>query len=48
MGFDEYRKIYPLKLQHGLQKIKYTLVKYRLEWIVLLFGPVFLKIVRGE
>ena len=48
MGFDEYRKIYPLKLQHGIQKVKYTLVKYRLERIILLFGPVFLKIVRGE
>ena len=48
MRFNEYRKIYPLKLQHGLEKIKYMLVKYRLEKILLLFGPVFLRIVRGE
>ena len=48
MNFDEYRKIYPLKLQHGIEKMKYALVKYCLERILLLFGPVFLRIVRGE
>lgn len=48
MHFDDYRKAYPLKLQRGTQKIKYTLVKYHLEWIILLFGSVFLKFVRGE
>ena len=48
MGFEEYRDIYPLGLQHGMQKIKYLLVKFRLEEIILLIGPVFLKIVRGE
>ena len=48
MGFDQYRKIYPLELQHGIQKLKYILVKYHLEGILLLFGPVFLRIVRGE
>lgn len=48
MGFDQYRDIYPLELQHGLQKVKYLLVKYRLERIILLLGPVFLRIVRGE
>ena len=48
MKFDEYRGIYPLGLQHGIDKIKYALVKYRLERILLLFGPVFLRIVRGE
>ena len=46
--FDKYRDIYPLQLQHGIQKLKYTLVKYRLEGILLLFGPVFLRIIRGE
>ena len=46
--FEKYRKIYPLNQQHGLSKIKYMLVKYRLEKIILLFGPIFLKIVRGE
>lgn len=48
MNFDAYRKIYPLKLQHGIEKMKYALVKYCLERILLLFGPVFLRIVRGE
>ena len=48
LNFDEYREIYPLELQHGLMKIKYMLVKYHLEKVLFLFGPVFLKIVRGE
>lgn len=48
MDFDAYRKIYPLKLQHGMEKMKYALVKYRLERILLLVGPIFLRIVRGE
>ena len=48
MEFDKYREMYHLKIQHGIQRLKYTLVKYRLEGILLLFGPVFLKIARGE
>ena len=48
MDFDEYREIYPLELQHGIEKMKYALVKYRLERIMLLVGPIFLRIVRGE
>lgn len=48
MDFDEYREIYPLELQHGIEKMKYALVKYRLERILLLVGPIFLRIVRGE
>ncbi len=48
MGFEDYRRIYPLKMQHGLMKVKYALVKYRLEWLILLLGPLFLHIVRGE
>ncbi|MGE9965393.1 glycosyltransferase family 2 protein [Fusicatenibacter saccharivorans] len=48
MGFEQYRAIYPLKLQHGIQKVKYMLVKYNLERLLLLFGPIFLRIVRGE
>ena len=48
MEFDSYRGIYPLKQLHGLDKVKYTLVKYHLEGILLLLGPVFLRIVRGE
>ena len=48
MELDAYRGIYPLNKQHGLDKVKYALVKYRLEGIVLRFGPLFLRIVRGE
>lgn len=48
MEFNQYRDIYPLELQHGIQWIKYALVKYHLEKVLLFFGPVFLKIVRGE
>ena len=48
LGFYRLRDIYPLELQHGIQWIKYALVKYHLEKVLLFFGPVFLKIVRGE
>ena len=48
MEFERYRAIYPLKLQHGIQKMKYVSVKYRLEGILLLLGPIFLRIVRGD
>lgn len=43
MGFEAYRSIYPLNMQHGLEKLKYALVKYRLEGLLLLFGPLFLR-----
>lgn len=46
IDFDEYRDAYPLKLQHGLMKIKYALVKYRLENIIILFYPIFSKLIR--
>ena len=48
MGFDVYRSIYPLSLQHRIMKVKYTLVKYHLEQMILLFAPAFLKMIRGE
>lgn len=48
MDFDKYRQVYPLELKHGVEKLKYMLIKYHLERIMLLFGPLFLKIVRGE
>ena len=38
INFEEYRNIYPLSLQHGLMKIKYMLVKYHLEKILLFLG----------
>lgn len=48
MNFDKYRQIYPLELKHGVEKMKFMLVKYRMERILLLFGSLFLRIVRGE
>ena len=48
IGFEAYRCIYPLKMQHGLVKLKYALVKYHLEWLILWLGPLFLRVVRGE
>lgn len=48
IAFESYRGTYPLSGQHGIAKAKYALVKYRLEGLLLLFGPLFLKIVRGE
>ena len=39
--------VYPLNKQHGLDKVKYMLVKYRLEGMILLLGPIFL-VLRGE
>lgn len=48
MEFNKYRSIYPLKYQQGIDKIKYIFVKFRFEKLLLLFGPIFLKIARGE
>ena len=47
MDFDKYRKRYPLEMKHGLDRVKYTLVKYHLEGMILLLGPIFL-VLRGE
>lgn len=46
--FEKYRKYCPIKQQCGIDKVKYILVKLRMENILLLFGPLFLKMVRGE
>ena len=46
--FEKYRKYCPLKQQRGIDKIKYIFVKLRLENLLLLFGPLFLRIARGE
>lgn len=48
INIDSYRPVYPLKLRSGLYKIKYALVKYHMENLLLMLGPVFLRIVRGE
>ena len=41
MKFDAYRRLYPLKIQHGIIKVKFMLVKYRLEGVILLLGSLF-------
>ncbi|MDO5391563.1 MAG: glycosyltransferase family 2 protein [Eubacteriales bacterium] len=48
MEFDSYRRIYPLEMQHGLLKIKFMLIKYRLEGIILLFGALYYRLVNGK
>lgn len=48
MEFNKYRQIYPLKQRYGIDRVKYFLVKHRLENILLLLSPAFLRIVRGE
>lgn len=46
MGFDRYRGIYPFELEHGLMRVKFMLVKYRFEWLILLFGPLYYRVVK--
>ena len=46
MDFDSYRGNYPLKLQHGLLRVKFMLIKYHLEWLILLLGPLYYKTVK--
>ena len=48
MEFNKYRRIYPLKLQHGIDKIYCVLIKCHLEWIILMFRAVLLKLLKGE
>lgn len=47
LELDKYRDNISISDKTGLNKVKYILVKYRLERILLLFGPLFLRIVRG-
>ena len=46
MGFDTYRKIYPFEIEHGLMRVKFMLVKYHLEGLILLFGPLYYRMVK--
>ena len=48
LDFNKYRRLYPLKLQHGIYKIYCVLIKCHLEWIILMFRAVLLKILKGE
>lgn len=46
MGFDKYRSIYPFELEHGLMRVKFMLVKYRLEDLIVLLGPLYYRLVK--
>lgn len=46
MGFDIYRGIYPFELEHGLIHVKFMLVKYHLEGLILLLGPLHYRMVK--
>jgi len=46
--FNKYRRIYPIKLQHGLDKIYCVLIKCHLEWIILMFRAALIKLLKGE
>lgn len=46
MEFDIYRSIYPFEQEHGLIRVKFLLVKYRLEGLILLFGPIYYRMVK--
>lgn len=44
INFDTYRGGCPLSIQSGLNKVKYMLVKYHMEGLLLLLGPLFLRV----
>ena len=46
MDFDALRGSYPLKLQNGLLRVKFMLVKYHLEGLILLLGPMWCRMER--
>lgn len=48
IGFEIYRGAYPLEIQQGLIKVKYALVKYHMEWLILLFEPLLKKMLRRQ
>ena len=48
MKFEQYRNMYTFVNHQGIQKIKYMLVKFHLENLLLLLGPLFLRVVRGS
>lgn len=48
LELDNYRRYINISDKKGFDKVKYFLIKCRLEIIMLIFGPLFLKITRGE
>ena len=47
MGFERYRDSYPIEKEHGLMRVKFMLIKYHLEWLMLLLGPLYYRIVQA-
>ena len=48
MRFDRFRKTDTGVKYSGIEKIKFSLVRHGMEWILLLIGPMFLNVARGE
>lgn len=48
MGFEQFRKADTGVKYSGVEKIKNFCVRHGMEWMLLLIGPLFLKVVRGE
>ena len=48
MRFDRFRKTDTGVKYSGIEKIKYSLVRHGMEWMLLLIGPMFLNVARGE
>lgn len=48
MRFEQFRKTVTGVKYSGIEKIKYYCVRYGMEWVLLLSGPIFLNMVRGE
>lgn len=46
IGFEKYRKRYPLETEHGLARVKYALVKYHLEGLILFLGPLYYRVIK--
>lgn len=48
MQINIHRRKCSLKNHHGLERVKYAMVKFQLENLLLLLGPLFLRIIRKE
>ena len=48
IDFEKYRLMCSLRRQHKLEKVKYMLVKLHMERILVLFGPLFLRMIRAK
>lgn len=48
MRFEQFRKTDTGVKYSGVEKIKHSFVRHGMEWMLLLIGPIFLNMVRGE